>query len=184
MPKATALSKSILDLGPMDHYTLIVEDAEKTAEFHIQTLGFHFKEKKCLNTGTVEEPNIDMINFILTLPENPEVFCVVTQGTNERTVFSQYIKKYGHGIHHIAYKVNDIKKNWDHCSKNGIEVTSQEIITDPISGLKQFFISREYAGYFIEIIERDLLSAKQNKENFTSNNMKKLSDSIKPFIRD
>ncbi|PWY55899.1 hypothetical protein DGG96_09180 [Legionella qingyii] len=173
--------QSCLTLGNMDHYTLIVEDAKKVADFHVNYLGFKYKYEKLINTGTVVAPDYDMTNCILLLPHNKKIFCVVTQGMNEDTVFHKYLKKYGPGIHHIAFKVNDIQSEWDFCVNHKIETTSSEIILDPISGLKQFFITKNYAGYFIELIERTPNSATE-EEDFTEQNMKRLADSIKKAI--
>lgn len=106
-----------LSLGEIDHYTLIVENAEKTAEFHINFLGFNFQYKKCINSGTVCDPDHDMINYVLTLPSNPTIFCVITQGMNEETVFKKYYRKFGEGIHHIAFKVDNLESNWNVCEK-------------------------------------------------------------------
>ncbi|KTD45231.1 hypothetical protein Lqui_2702 [Legionella quinlivanii] len=169
-----------LSLGEIDHYTLIVENAEKVADFHINLLGFNFQYIKHVNSGTVADPDHDMTNYILTLPANPAIFCVITQGMNEETVFRKYHRKFGEGIHHIAYKVDDLSRNWNICEENKITRTSTEIITDPVSGLKQFFIVKDLGGYFIELIERSDKTV--GPEDFASQNMKKLSDSIKKYV--
>ena len=174
--------KTSIQLDTLDHYTLIVKNAKKVTEFHTKCLGFKFKAEKLINTGTVHEPGFDMINHILNLPDNPNLFCVVTQGMNEKTVFAQYLKKFGPGIHHLAFKVNNLEEEWLYCKANNIGTTSKEIIIDPVSGLKQFFITKNHAGYFIELIERTDEVASQS-EDFTAVNMKKLSDSIKAFLK-
>lgn len=178
----TELDKN-LKLGKMDHYTLIVEDAEKVADFHINYLGFKYKYEKRINTGTVKEHDFDMINHILTLPNNENVFCVVTQGLNEQTVFTQYLKKYGPGIHHVAFKVLKLEDAWQFCIEKKIRTTSEQIISDPVTGLKQFFIEKNYAGYFIELIDRNKVISSAH-EDFTAQNMKLLSNSIKNYLKD
>lgn len=170
----------LFNLCNLDHYTMIVENAAQVTEFHVNILGFKFKYEKLINTGTVPDQDYDMINHVLQLPDNPEALCVVTQGLNERTLFHQFLKKYGEGIHHIAYRVENIEKEWATCQKHNIEVTSQKIITDPVSQLRQFFISRKYTSYFIELIERN--DHIQNNEDFTEDNMKDLALSIKRFL--
>ena len=39
-------------LGDLDHYTIIVENAEEVANFHREVLGFTLLEVRPLNTGT------------------------------------------------------------------------------------------------------------------------------------
>ena len=170
----------LLNLRNLDHYTMIVENADQVTKFHVNTLGFKFKYEKLINTGTVPEAQHDMINHVLQLPDNPEALCVVTQGLNERTLFQQFLKKYGEGIHHIAYRVENIEKEWATCQKHNIEITSQKIITDPVSQLRQFFISRKYTSYFIELIERT--EELKRDEDFTEGNMRDLALSIKRFL--
>lgn len=172
-------SSSILQLGKLDHYTMIVENAKKASDFHCDILGFKFKEIKPINTGTVPNDEHDMLNYILILPSDANVLCVITEGLNDDTVFSQYLKKYGEGIHHMAYQTNNLKSNWQLCKENSIETTSSKIIVDPVSGLEQIFISKRYTGYFIELIERKEVV---EKVNFTSDNMKKLSDTMKEYV--
>lgn len=173
-----------LKLGVLDHYTIIAVNAEKSCEFHVNFLGFKFKSIKLINTGSANENEYDMINYILTLPDNPDIFCVITEGLNEETVFRKYLKKYGEGIHHVAYCVDDITHEWAVCNEQKIITTSDEVIIDPVSGLKQFFISREMSGYFIELIERIPEHELQNTEDFTEENMKRLSDSIRKFVQE
>ena len=172
-------NSSILQLGKLDHYTMIVENAKKVSDFHCNVLGFKFKEIKPINTGTVADGEYDMLNYILLLPDDDNVLCVITEGLNDDTVFSQYLKKYGDGIHHMAYQTNNLKSDWQSCKENNIETTSSKIIVDQVSGLEQIFISKKYTGYFIELIERKEVV---EKVNFTSDNMKKLSDTMKEYV--
>ena len=169
----------MLNLGHLDHYTMIVRDALSVADFHVHTLGFLFKYERLINTGTVPEGQYDMINYVLGLPSNPEAVCVVTQGLNENTVFDKLLKIHGEGIHHVAYTVDDIHQSLKVCLENKIELTSQEVITDPVRNLKQIFIARKYAGYFIELIER---STAATSGEFTEKNMKDLAKSMKKYV--
>ena len=57
-----------LKLGPLDHYTLIVEDARATARFHEEVLGFRPSRIQKVNAGTAP------VSYThLTLPTNREV---------------------------------------------------------------------------------------------------------------
>lgn len=172
-------NQPMLNLGHLDHYTMIVQDALKVAEFHVHTLGFSFQYERLINTGTVPEGQYDMMNYVLGLPSNPEAVCVVTQGLNESTVFDKLLRLYGEGIHHVAYTVDDIHQALQTCLENRIELTSKEVITDPVRNLKQIFIARKHAGYFIELIER---SAVTPSGEFTEKNMKDLAQSMQNYV--
>ena len=163
----------------LDHYTLIVEDAELTLDFYTNILKFKFIDKIFVNTGTVEHDEYDMINYVLELPGDQEQICVITQGLNDKTLFNQYLKKYGPGIHHVGYRCSDIQKIFNEFKQLKITIASNEIVEDPLFGLKQFFIDRSYSGVFIEFIERN---KKIDHVQFTQKNMKLLVNTLNTAI--
>lgn len=167
---------SLLNIGKLDHYTLIVENAEKTANFYQKVLGFKFVEQRNINTGSCPRKKFDMVNFILISPGGKK--CVVTQGVTSNSIFSRLLEKYGPGVHHIAYATKQIEEDFKKLKANKIKTTSNKIITDNINGLKQFFISREYAGHFIEIIDRP----KVEKKYFTTPNMGQLAATMETYF--
>ena len=171
-----------MNLGKMDHYTLIVENAEKSANFHINVLGFKFLRIQGLNTGTVAEGQVDMRNYILQSPGEESCICVITQGLNENTIFSKYLKKYGEGVHHIGYRVNKLEDYFTSLKTNfAVKFTSERTTIDPLTGLHQVFIAKEHAGYFIELIERP---DNMNWDLFVDKNMADLASTMQPYVKD
>ncbi len=168
-----------LQLGPIDHYTIVVPDAEASARFHVEMLGFEFVRIQKINTGTAPQGEYDMLNYIVQIPASPGRVCVITEGLTEASVFCQYMKKYGPGIHHIAYQVPDLEQALQTLRRCGYKTTSDEILQDPLTGLRQVFIAREYAGYFIELLERT--EAAQGGV-FTDHNMSALAHSIVDYL--
>lgn len=86
----------------LDHYTLICESAEECANFHVNTLGFELDSIKPINSGTVEDGQVDMLNYILHPPANKDMVMVVTEGLNDDTIFRKYMKSFGAGVHHLG----------------------------------------------------------------------------------
>lgn len=171
-----------LPLGALDHYTLIVEDAEKVADFHINILGFHYLKTQMVNTGTAKEGEYDMLNIVLETPttQATPVICVITEGLTEASIFKQYLLKHGAGIHHIAYRVDDLQNVFNTIKQMQIATTSDEIIIDPVSGLRQIFLARENTGYFIELIERSKADA---EDLFVHDNMAKLANTMRKYVK-
>mmetsp|Transcript_40624 Transcript_40624/g.85318 ORF Transcript_40624/g.85318 Transcript_40624/m.85318 type:complete len:1056 (-) Transcript_40624:209-3376(-) len=174
----------------IDHYTLVCNDAKEVAENHVKSLGFVFDSIKPINSGTVAEGNIDMLNYILHPPANKDMSVVITEGLNDDTVFRTYMKGFGQGVHHIAFEIDDIDSAFASIKESGIETTSENVTSDIISGLKQFFIAPSQAGFFIELIERPARAGK-NKESpkdasarsfFASKNMAELAQSIRKIV--
>jgi methylmalonyl-CoA/ethylmalonyl-CoA epimerase len=165
-----------LKLNEFDHYTLLVNDAESSCEFHTNVLGFDLIKTQHLNMKNPEEQEPDMLNFVLSLPNQPGKTCVITQGLGEDSVLNRYIQKHGEGIHHVAFSTDNIESDFNHLLENNIKLTSSSVILDPLSGLKQFFIDKSYCGYFIEIIER---TSNSKQEGFYSNdNMAQLASTM------
>ena len=148
------VDRSPLRVRKLDHYTLICEDAKKVADFHINVLGFRFVRKIDVNTGTVDANSVDMVNYVLSPPSNPDMVMVVTEGLNEDTVFRKYMHKYGRGVHHVAFQVDNVDRAFAAAKQLGIKTTTDKPTVDPLAGLKQFFIDPCHAGFFIELIER------------------------------
>ena len=176
-----------ITLKALDHYTLICDDAKRVADFHIDVLGFRFVRIQEVNTGTVPNGEIDMLNYVLTPPGNPNVTMVVTEGLNDQTIFRKYMKKFGHGIHHVAFEVDNIAAAFATIRDYGITTTSPKITTDMLSGLKQFFIEPCHAGFFIELIERpDSVRhegrIEEDSNFFTHDNMADLARSIAKHV--
>ena len=47
----TTMARGPLQLGELDHYTLIVRDAKAVADFHVEVLGFRPSRIQLVNAG-------------------------------------------------------------------------------------------------------------------------------------
>ena len=168
-----------LQLGDLDHYTLIVDDARAVADFHVQVLGFRPARVQLVNAGTAPPGSHDMLNVVLWLPGSNEKVMVVTEGLTETSIFSRYLDEYGAGVHHVAYSVEDIEQALEQLRARGVETTSEEILRDPVSGLRQIFLAREHCGYFLELIER---SETTGAGDFVEDNMAALANTMKDYL--
>lgn len=168
-----------LALGSLDHYTLIVEDAEAVASFHQNVLGFEPVGIQMVNAGSAPDGEYDMINHILNIPDTDGRVLVVTEGLNDRSIFTRYLKAHGPGVHHVAYEIDDLDEALAFLRTRGVKTTSSEILTDPITGLRQVFLDREHGGYFIELVER---TPKSKPGSFTEENMARLAQTMETYI--
>lgn len=168
-----------LALGRLDHYTLIVADVEASTRFHMDVLGFGWVREQKINAGSASEGQSDMLNHILHLPGDPSRVVVITEGLTEDSIFSRYLKAHGPGVHHIAFTVDDLTGAFAALEEQGVPMTSNRIVTDPLSGLRQVFLSRENTGYFVELIER---TDGAEKGTFKENNMAELANTMKAYL--
>ncbi len=156
---------------------------------HSKSLGFVLDSIKSINSGTVADGEVDMLNYIMHPPSNEDMTMVVTEGLNDETIFRRYMSSFGQGVHHIAFEVDDADLAFSALKNAGISTCSDRVTTDMISGLKQFFIPPEYAGFFVELIERPSKGDQMNERedasrpNFFSNNsMFNLAQSIRDHL--
>ena len=166
--------EGIFQIKGIDHYAIVVRELDKSRDFHVKNLGFSLKD--CYELKTSEEsPDNDTIACVLTkcYGEREEI-CVINQPLNSYSFLNQYILKCGEGIHHIAYSVDNLRREFNKGLENHIDFTSDQIIFDHINKLYQVFIDKKYTGYFIELIQREPLTQEQTMALFSNNNIKEL----------
>jgi|GEM_PF-2673657 len=171
----------------IDHYTLIVPNAKVVADFHQNVLGYKLINTILVNAGSASEGKHDMLNYVLGWPNSEKGVMVVTEGLTKESIFHKFYEKFGQGIHHVAFEVDDIEDIFELLITKGIEITSDKILRDPLSGLRQFFISNKYAGFFIELIERKSETEDKTSEKqgfFTQDNMSGLAHTMKSYLDD
>ena len=169
----------------IDHYTLIVPNAKSVADFHQNVLGYKLLNTIMVNAGSAPQGKHDMLNYVMSWPNSKKGVLVVTEGLTETSIFHQFLLKFGQGIHHVAFEVEEIDKAFSVLVENGIELTSDKILRDPLSGLRQFFISSKYTGVFIELIERKSDTEDKTTEEqgyFTEDNMSGLAQTMQSYL--
>lgn len=172
----------------IDHYTIIVPDAKRVSDFHHQVLGYDFLKLKEINAGSVPVGQVDMLNYIHEWPDRSGRVMVITEGLTDNSIFRRYMSKYGQGIHHVALQVDDLEQAFSTLKDHGVKTTSDNIVIDILSGLKQIFIDNSDTGVFIELIERSKNADKEmdatEKGFFTQDNMAGLADTMHNYIAD
>jgi catechol 2,3-dioxygenase-like lactoylglutathione lyase family enzyme len=172
-------AQGLAELTELDHYTLVARNARQSAEFHIKILGFTLLRIQELNTGTLPEGQVDMLNYVLELPGGEGKVCVITEGLTPETVFQRYLEQFGEGVHHVGYRVDDLEATFERLKREGVCFTSEQVLVDPLTALRQVFIAREHAGYFIELIER---TAEARAGAFMAKNMAGLARTMEDYL--
>ncbi len=168
-----------LELGSLDHYTLIVEDAAAVARFHAECLGFEPLRVIRVNAGSAPPGEHDMLNHVLRVPGSASRVMVVTEGLTDDSIFRRFLRQHGPGVHHVAYEVADLDASLAALRAAGIRTTSEAVLNDPLTGLRQIFVAREHGGYFVELIER---TARATAGNFTHDNMAGLARTMLSYL--
>jgi hypothetical protein len=90
------------------------------------------------------------------------------------------MRENGPGVHHVAYEVDDLDQSLQLLHDSGIATTSQQVLKDPLTGLRQVFLDRTHGGYFIELIER---TEQAGEGVFTNQNMAALAQTMIQYIQ-
>lgn len=182
MSTSAPLSPALpLSLEFLDHYTLIVPDGKASSDFHVNCLGFRLLRTQDVGTEDKNDFSHAMRNYILELPGSSGRTCVITEGLSETSIFTRFMIKYGPGIHHIAYAVSNLEACVAALRAAGTAFTSAAILRDPVSNLRQIFIERSHAGYFIELIER---TEHTPGGYFTNQNMSGLAATMDSYVEE
>lgn len=149
-------------LQSVDHLAIAVEDLESAAAFYRDRLGFQEVERR-VTTGSKS----GMESVVL---KAGELQVVLLKGTSEESQIARYMKKYGPGVQHVAFRVKGIESVVEDLRERGLAFDT-DVITAP--GLKQAFSAREpISGMMFELIERT------GEEGFSNENVRKLFESL------
>ena len=137
----------------LDHIAYRVTNRKKAAGFLAKTLKYTTNTEFEIvfdNKSTAEclvlEPNSS---------KNPEIF--ISDGTYD-SVVGEWVQAHNGngGIHHIAYRVNDIYAIVQEWKENGVQFLTEDVIDCPEDNMKQIFSKPLdiLGGLIIELIER------------------------------
>lgn len=157
-------SPSVLcaQLKTVDHLAIAVEDLEGAVNLYTKMLGFVEKERR------VTAGKKTAMESVVVTSDNLQI--VLIKGTTEESQVTRYVKEYGPGVQHVAFRVDDIEAVVADLKARGIEFDTP-ILEAP--GLKQAFTKREpVSGMMFEIIQRT------GEEGFSEQNVQKLFESL------
>ena len=128
----------------IDHLAIAVENLENAIAFYSDTLKLPLVERReTLGKST------GMRSAVMSAGHFQ---IVLIEGTSPESQVSRYIERYGPGVQHVAFEVEDIERTRLALAENGLEF-STNILVAP--GLRQTFSKRDkVSGMMFELIER------------------------------
>jgi methylmalonyl-CoA/ethylmalonyl-CoA epimerase len=103
---------------------------------------------KVYKRETVENENV-ITSFLRSGPNKIEL----VQGLNSDSPIAKFIAKKGEGIHHIAFAVQDIKKEMQRLSDEGFQLLSEEPKKGADNKLICFIHPKSANGILIELCQ-------------------------------
>jgi methylmalonyl-CoA/ethylmalonyl-CoA epimerase len=126
----------------LDHIAIAVTDIEKSVETYT-ALGLNFSDER----EVVESQKVKTA----FAPIDQHGHIELLEPTDESSAIHKYIAKKGPGIHHMCFKVNDVKAKQEELSAKGFTFIYPEATVGAGNCLVNFIHPKSTGGVLIEI---------------------------------
>jgi len=127
----------------IDHIAIVVENLNNAVEFFQKSLDLEL-------AGTAAEPEQRVTVAFLPVGES-EVELLEPDGTDSGV--ARYLEKRGEGIHHICFEVTDIDAVLAQLKEAGVELITEEPVTNSRGWRLAFVHPKAAHGVLIELFE-------------------------------
>jgi methylmalonyl-CoA/ethylmalonyl-CoA epimerase len=129
--------------GLIDHVGIAVRDIDEAITLYEGTFGMPLVHRETVESQGVEAALLDVGDGHVEL----------LRPLGAETVVGRFIERHGEGLHHVAYRVEDIEDVLSRLADNGIEL----IDAKPRVGIRKsrvaFLHPRATAGVLTELVE-------------------------------
>lgn len=127
----------------IDHIGIAVNDLKTTMSIYKDILGLKFK-----GTEEIEEQKIILATFL-----TGRIKIELVQSTHPDGPVGKFIEKRGEGIHHIAFRVENIDETLKELSKKGIKLIDEKARIGADGAKIAFIHPKDMNGVLIELVE-------------------------------
>ncbi len=129
----------------IDHIGIAVRNLEEAMTIYTDILGL-----ECEGTEKIDEQKIIVATILVG-----GIKVELLQPTHPDGPIGKFIKKRGEGIHHIAFRVDNIDKMLDELKKQGARLTDEKPRIGAGGARIAFIHPKDMKGVLIELVERD-----------------------------
>jgi 4-hydroxyphenylpyruvate dioxygenase-like putative hemolysin len=152
----------------IDHIAFRVADLEKAVAFYTEVMDFEVTDRFFIDF----EDNTKARCAALKAKDGRGISVFLSEGEGEGGVVKEWVKQHGNALHHIAYAVEDIKKEVAEMKAKKIQFTTEDVLDS--EELTQIFTKpAPETGIIHEIIQR------KGSKSFSVANVKRLMASTK-----
>jgi len=127
----------------IDHIGIAVKDLEEAMSIYRDVLGLEFK-----GTEAIEEQKIIHATFLAG-----GVKIELVQPTHPDSTVGKFIEKRGEGIHHIAFRVENINESLKELSTKGVNLIDEKARIGADGAKIAFIHPKDMKGVLIELVE-------------------------------
>lgn len=128
----------------VDHIGVAVSGIESSRSFWEETLGLSFE-----GTETVSEQKVTTAFFPVGESE-----VELLEATEPESPVGKFLEKRGEGIHHVAFRVENIEEALDELKAKGVRLIDQTPRKGAGGGLIAFIHPKETNGVLVELCQR------------------------------
>ncbi len=130
-------------LKQIDHIGVAVKNLEETIRLYRDIMGLEL-----LETEEVESQKVKVAKFDIN-----GVHIEFLEPTSEESTIAKFIDKKGEGLHHIAYRTDDIQEELEYLKSKGIKLINEKPF-EGASGVKVAFIHPKSSIVLTELVEK------------------------------
>ena len=127
----------------IDHIGIAVKDLKEAMSIYRDILGLKF-----ISTEEIEEQNIIHSTFLAG-----RVKIELVQPTNPESTVGKFIEKRGEGIHHIAFRVENIDESLKELSEKGVNLIDEKARIGADGAKIAFIHPKDMKGVLLELVE-------------------------------
>lgn len=131
----------------IDHVGIAVADLEKAIQTYERLLN-----APCYKRETVEQQQVETA-FFKPGGENAKSKVELLGATDPDSVIAKYVAKNGEGMHHVAFKVEDIRGELKRLQREGFTLLSEEPARGADNKLVAFVHPKDNHGVLVELCQ-------------------------------
>jgi 4-hydroxyphenylpyruvate dioxygenase-like putative hemolysin len=152
----------------IDHIAFRVADLDKAVRFYTEVMDFVVTDRFFIDFDDGTRARCAALKAI----DGEGIAIFVSEGVGKGGVVKEWVKEHGNALHHIAYAVEDIKKEVAEMKARGLKFTTEDVLES--EELLQIFTKpAPETGIIHEIIQR------KGTKSFSVDNVKRLMASTK-----
>jgi len=130
-------------LTDVDHVGIAVADLESAVEHYRNAFGVEPAHRE-----TVEDQGVEEVLFKVGTS-----YIQLLAATGPDTPVGKFLAKRGEGVHHIGYRVSDIREVLNHLKESGVPLVDQEPRPGSRGTTVAFAHPKGFGGVLVELVQ-------------------------------
>jgi methylmalonyl-CoA/ethylmalonyl-CoA epimerase len=140
----------------LDHLAIVVKDMDKAVKFYTDAFGLKFEEvaQHDLPPDVIYKGKPSPYTMKVTFAHMGPVRLELVQVVKGDCIYTDFLKKYGEGLHHLGFEVDDLEKEVANAESQGLKM----ICFLKMVGIMAFahFDATKTNGVRIELVQKDV----------------------------